>query len=424
MEGLLMKNSSLIFALVAFITLVAPPLASLADTAPSIPPEAKSTWKLGTPIVTYYAGPAMSEAVATQMADGGFNVVWCGEKDLDLLHKHGLRGMLHDPLLAPASLDSPAQLQKLDALIDRVRTHAAFYSYYITDEPAAGAFAALGKLVAHLKDKDPAHMAYINLFPTYATNDQLGTKGDTAAAYREYLRQYLDAVKPALVSYDHYQFYKTGDTHEYFLNLDLVRKASQEAGVPFLNIIQAAAWQPAVRVPTADETRYLLYTTAAYGAQGISYYVYTAPGHEGGIAAANGTPTPIYWALKTLNPEFVAIAKELQPLRSLAVYHTAIKEPGCVPLPPNSPFHPAPAGPQADARGLLLGYFARPAAAADKPTHVVVVNLDYKSEARTTLVGPAGLEVFDATTGKWSAANGAHADLVLPPGGGKLVRAR
>ncbi|MDB5303357.1 MAG: hypothetical protein JWM97_906, partial [Phycisphaerales bacterium] len=123
-----MKNSSLIFALVAFTILAAAPLAFPADATPPTSPGAKSTWKLGTPIVTYYAGPAMSEAVARQMADGGFNVVWCGEKDLDLLHKHGLRGMLHDALLAPASLDSPAQLQNLDALIDRVRDHPAFYS--------------------------------------------------------------------------------------------------------------------------------------------------------------------------------------------------------------------------------------------------------------------------------------------------------
>ena len=78
-------------------------------------PETRA-WKIGTPIVTYYAGPAMSEAVATQMKDGGFNVVWCGAGDLDLLQKHGLRGMLRDPLLVPASLDTPEELQKLDAL--------------------------------------------------------------------------------------------------------------------------------------------------------------------------------------------------------------------------------------------------------------------------------------------------------------------
>ena len=348
--------------------------------------------------------------------------------------------MLQDPLLTPASLDTEEQRQKLDALIGRARGNPATYSYFITDEPAASAFPALGKLVAHLKERDPAHMAYINLFPTYATNEQLGTKGDTFAAYRDYLRLYLETVKPALLSYDHYQFYKSGDTDQYFLNLDMARKASQEAGIPFLNIIQAAAWQPTVRVPTAGETRYLVYTTAAYGAQGISYYVYTAAGHEGGVAAADGTPTPIYATLKTLNPAFVAVATQLQPLRSMGAYHTAMKEPGCVPLPANAPFRPGAAGQAgqearsgrggdgANARGLLLGYFGRqdehPGGATAKPTHVVVVNLDYRTESRTTLVGPGDLELFDAAAGNWSPAGGDQADLTLPPGGGKLLRIR
>jgi hypothetical protein len=73
--------------------------------------------------------------------------------------------------------------------------------------------------------------------------------------------------------------------------------------------------------------------------------------------------------------------------------------------------------------GILLGHFG-PAgnAEAEKPTHVVVVNLDYKTERATTLVGPANLEVFDAATRAWSAASGNRAELRLPPGGGKLVR--
>jgi len=64
--------------------------------------------------------------------------------------------------------------------------------------------------------------------------------------------------------------------------------------------------------------RVLLYTTLAYGAQGISYYVYSCANHEGAIAKADGSPTPLYHALKSLNREFVAIATQLQPLRSTA----------------------------------------------------------------------------------------------------------
>src|SRR6266567_537402 len=84
-------------------------------------------WTVGAPIVTYYAGPTMSEAVARQMKEGNFNVVWCNENQLDLLKRHGLRGMVHDGLLNPAVLDKPDQKQKLDDMIDRVKRHPAFY---------------------------------------------------------------------------------------------------------------------------------------------------------------------------------------------------------------------------------------------------------------------------------------------------------
>jgi hypothetical protein len=172
-------------------------------------------WQVGTPIVTYWAGPVMTDTVATQMADGGWNLVWCTEKDLDVIQQHGLRGQLQNPLLSPAALKDADQRQKLDALIERVRQHPSLYAYFITDEPNAAHFPGLGQLVAHLRERDPAHLAYINLFPTYASNEQLGTKGDLVTAYREHLRQFIDVVKPSLISYDHYQLATRGDTDQY-----------------------------------------------------------------------------------------------------------------------------------------------------------------------------------------------------------------
>ena len=216
-----------------------------------------ASWKINAPIVTYWAGPPLTDAVARQMAEGGWNLVWCGEKELDVAQRHGLRAQLQDGLLAPGTLDNPGQRAKLDALIARVRNHPALYSYFITDEPSAAAFPALGKLVAYLRSRDPAHLAYINLFPTYANNEQLGTKGDKIKAYQDHLRQYIEVVKPSLVSYDHYQFSKQGDNPDYFLNLMMIRRTALEARVPFLNIVQACTWTPSMRVPSPDELRYL-----------------------------------------------------------------------------------------------------------------------------------------------------------------------
>ena len=374
----------------------------------------------------------MTDATATQLAEGGWNVVWCGEKDLDLVRRHGLRGQLTDALLTPASLDDTAQREKLDALIARVRRHPALYAYFITDEPNAKDFPVLGRLVAYLRERDPAHLAYINLFPTYANNEQLGNKGDTVTAYREHLRQYVDVVKPSLISYDHYQFTTKGDSAQYFLNLDLIRRAAQDAELPFLNIVQACTWTASMRVPQEDEMRYLIYTTLAYGAQGVSYYVYSCGGHTGAVAHADGTPTTLYHALKTLNREFVAVASQLQPLRLLGVYHAGMSPPGAEPLPADARFKLDPPVPAMDYRppdpvkGVLVGCFGPmgQGRGAAFPTHALVVNLDYGAEAVVGLRGPSRLELFDATTGQWSRAKGARAELHLPRGGGKLVRVR
>ncbi len=379
-------------------------------------------WRIGEPIVTYWAGPPMTDATADQMKAGGWNLVWCTEAELDVAQRHGLRAQLTDGLLSPATLDDPAKRAQLDALVGRVAKHPALYSYFITDEPNASTFPAWGKLVAYLREKDPAHLAYLNLFPTYANNDQLGTKGDTVAAYREHLRQYVDIVKPELISYDHYQFMVGHDTDQYFLNLAMIRQAALDAHIPFLNIVQAASWAPGVRVPNGRELSYLVYTSIAYGAQGISYYVYHCAGHQGAMADDAGQPTALYHAAEPLNREFVAMVRELQPLKALGAYHAGMVPPGTEALPADSAFRldpPLPPQPAATpVKGVLLGCFGP----STRPTHVVVVNLDYNHPATITLVGPRPLQVFDASRGEWLPKGGKSAQLELPPGGGKLVR--
>jgi hypothetical protein len=104
--------------------------------------------------------------------------------------------------------------------------------------------------------------------------------------------------------------------------------------------------------------------------------------------------------------------------------------PGGQPLPDGAAFRldppvgTTPYNPPQPIPGFLLGYFGQPGetSQANQPTHVVVVNLDYRKTATIALVGPGALAAFDATTSKWSPAANARMDLSLPPGGGKLLR--
>ena len=397
--------------------------------------EEAQPWQAGTPITTYWAGPPITDATAKQMADGGFNLVWCHtEAEVEIAQKYGLRFLLFNELLSDFDalllseemMNNPAKIARLDAFIARVKNTPYLYGYFITDEPGVSRFAGLGKLTAHLRKLDPAHLAYINLSPTIASNEQLGTTGDSVTAYKEYLRQFMGTVKPELLSYDHYHFHVNGDGDQYFLNLGLIRQAALNAGIPFLNIIQASTWNQRMRVPNADELRWLNYTSLAYGARGISYFVYFfKPYYDkykpnaGEMILEDGTPTPQYEAAKKLNPQFIAIASQLQPLRSLGAYHVGKKYPGAQELLQNAPFHLAfSGGNHMPAEGMLLGYFGKPG----NPTHVLVVNLDYHNAVTTTVVGPSKLAVFDVRNKTWRQDKSSQVTLTIPPGGGTLVR--
>ena len=385
--------------------------AGWAASLPAAGSEAKGT--PGGPIVTYYAGPSdtlpLNDRSAAQIAAGGWNLGWANKAgDLDIYHRHGIRALF---TIGVPDLDNPAQAKALDATIEQVRNHPALYGYHLVDEPGAGAFPQLGRLVAYLRKRDPGHLADINLLPTYASNEQLDTKGDTVTAYREYLRQFVDVVKPSLVSYDHYHFKKSSDGDQYFLNLALIRETALKAGLPFLNIIQACdspseGW----RGPDEHEIRWLMYTSLAYGAHGISHFRYDV-----GLCKDADSPNTLYWPVTRMNRDFLAIATELQSLKSLGAYHCGKVPNGGMELPKDSRFRL-----ESLSQEILLGCFGK---SSRRPTHVVVVNLDYKGATTTTVTGPGPLEAFHAPTRTWSKAPGGNRiKLDLPPGGGVLIR--
>lgn len=430
------KLGTVIFALVAYLFVSAIAGCGGGETTVASEPAAPEpkSWEVGMPITTYWGwlGPPITDDVAKQMAEGGFNLIWCKEGELDVARQHGLRVVLNDSLLRPQAMDDPAELEKLDNLVARVKNHPSLYAYYVGDEPSAFSFPAMGKLVAHLRSLDPLHLIYINLLPTYAGNDLLGVRGETIPAYREYLRQFINTVKPDLISYDHYHFMTSGDGDQFFLNLELIREAALDAGVPFMNIIQACRWDKSMRVPNADELRWLNYTSLAYGAQGLSYFVYYRQGfyeafreNPGQMMRPDGTTTPQYAAVKILNQQFVAIASQLQPLHSLGAYHVGKMYVGTHALPVQAPFRLNLAV-DGNSPGMLLGYFGKPGNTGKsvQPTHAFVVNLDYRNEVTTTIIGPGQLEVFDAMHRVWKGTTNLQVLLTLPPGGGMLVRLR
>jgi len=379
--------------------------------------QAQQPWKLTNIIITFWNAPPVTDEAEARVAAEHYNLTWTAADGLDAAARHGLRAMLQDPLLDPATLDDAAKKAQLDALIDRVKGHPALEAYFLRDEPSVADFPGLGRLVAYLRERDPAHLAYINLFPTYASNEQLGTQGDVVTAYKEHLRQYLEIVKPALVSYDHYQLFKDHDGKEYFLNLALIREAALGAGVPFLNIVQTSDGEKVWRYPTGDELRYLVYTTLAYGGRGISYFIYWGSGQYRGLYL-DGKPTELAPQAAELNAEIDALSPKLMKLDSLGVYHTKPLPWGGAAVPADSPIQIAGPG------EFVLGLFGT----KGRVTAFMIVNRDYRKSAAAHIILAEGARIaeFDRSRGTWRRYAAAGPDgtitIDLKPGDGRLFR--
>src|SRR5262249_35231672 len=114
---------------------------------------------------------------------------------------------------------------RIEKMVQSTQSNPSAIGFFIMDEPSVLDFPALGKAVSAVKKFAPGKLAYINLFPDYATlgatnMSQLGT-----ADYTEYLERFVNEVHPQLLSYDNYsvQFSddltKTNVGASYFRNL-------------------------------------------------------------------------------------------------------------------------------------------------------------------------------------------------------------
>ncbi len=221
-----MKNNR--FGRFALVVIgLAATLAPLAWAAPEWPPK-----KL--PIMTWL-GPGkdlLRPEIFKKIAAAGFsiNMSFLGDqasnlKALDLARDAGLTLMIYDDRVAKLVEDASLPLNPLDQVVADYKNHPALFGYYVLDEPNASKFDRLGEIVRYLAAKDPLHPAYINLFPTYANSQQLGTE-----TYEQHVAAYLAKVRPAFVSYDHYPITDKGLRDDYYLNLEIIRAAAKGRG--------------------------------------------------------------------------------------------------------------------------------------------------------------------------------------------------
>ena len=268
---------------------------------------------------------------------------------------------------------------------ERVRTYVeqsgqsdAIMGYYIVDEPGARDFEALGKAVAAVRKYAPGKLAYINLFPNYATvgapdTSQLGT--DT---YMEHLKRFVDEVKPQLVSYDNYMTQVSRDmteekaTARYYTNLIDIRKIALDNGLPFWNIVSCNQIRAYTTVPSPANLLLQAYTTLAAGGTGVSWYKYYSSGYGYAPIDPNGNRTPSWQYLQMVNQQLKVIGPMMNSLTSTGVYFTVPEPPGKLPRLPGKLVKQV--GVETP---VMVGEFSSP----DGADYVMVVNLSLQQSA-------------------------------------------
>ncbi len=255
----------------------------------------------------------------------------------------------------------------------------AIMGYYIMDEPGARDFAGLAKAVAAVRKYAPGKLAYINLFPNYATvgapdTSQLGTK-----TYMEYLERFVGEVKPQVVSYDNYMTQVSQDmtepkaTERYYTNLMDIRKVAFDNGLPFWNIVSSNQIRQHTTIPSPANLLLQAYTTLAAGGSSVAWYKYYATGYTYAPVDQNENRTPTWSYLKMVNDQLRVIGPMMNRLTSTGVYFTEADPPGDLPRLP---------GKLVKGVGVETPVMVGEFAGEDGADWVMVVNLSLRQSAR------------------------------------------
>ncbi|MDY0933025.1 hypothetical protein [Chryseobacterium sp. CFBP8996] len=236
------------------------------------------------------------------------------EKALNIGHKNNVKIIA----LIPNIKNTPG------IIAEKIKNNPALLAYYIEDEPPTSRFLELSEIVKNIKSIDDKKLIYINLMPTYA-----GNVAYAAVSYDAYVKQFLNLVKPNVLSFDHYPIVNNTVREDFYENLEIIRSNAYEYNIPFW-AFACTAIHFAYREPTLQSLKLQQFSNLLYGAQGLQYYTYWTVNdqywkdnhYSYAIVDDIGNPTPTYNFVKTINQQIQRLAWVFYGAKADAVYHT------------------------------------------------------------------------------------------------------
>ena len=249
-------------------------------------------------IIMAYSGPPPEETTPEryqEIADAGIEYLVAGNQNfsveqnlkiMDLAMDVGIKIIPWDIRTLPFTANQSITIDTaaLIGMVNDYKDHPALAAYLIMDEPKADLFPELKVITELLQTADPSHASTINVNPSY------GPVGDD---FRAYIQNYVETVKPKLLSYDHYSLRIDTTTHEmWFSDLAIVREAARAADIPYMVFVLSEAITNGFRVPDRAEILWQANTALAYGTNGVGWFAYwnPLPDHGWSIAYEDDKP--------------------------------------------------------------------------------------------------------------------------------------
>ena len=231
------------------------------------------------------------------------------------------------PLAAVESNLAAAADAGLDSIVSGYETNPvpltnssskSLLGFLVKDEPSRSDFAQLANWTRQLSKTHPGKLRFINLLPNCSAS-----RG--SATYTEYVKSFVETVRPDLVAFDMYPIFSAvGRTEaspaEYVRTLALYRSLALSHQIRLWNYFRSTDFSnmkaPGKNPATEAEMRWQTLTSLAYGATGAMYFNYP----PGAIVSINGTLGPLAAATRRINTLLLAYAPHLLRATSTDVW--------------------------------------------------------------------------------------------------------
>ncbi|MFA9476686.1 hypothetical protein ACERK3_00120 [Phycisphaerales bacterium AB-hyl4] len=199
-----------------------------------------------------------------------------------------------------------------------LRERVAPIGYSIGDENRIEQLEELGPVLEHARQAAPDALIYHALrgkdFPEFA---------DDPEVYVNYMDTVAEQLRPDMMMFNMYPFYRGTIADFFYDNLERVRDQALASNVPYWNWLQAFAWtEGPFHSPSESEIRLQAFVSLAYGYSGLFYWKYIASyePYAHGMLDYEEKPTPSAEYIRDIVPELKHIGEVVKDLTSTSVH--------------------------------------------------------------------------------------------------------